>query len=98
MANVNVTYQELESTATRLTAGQGELEDTLTQLKGLVDDLVGAGFQTDQASGAFATAYDEFTTGAKSTISGLEGLSAFLKSAAEQYSATDDALASAIRG
>lgn len=98
MANLNVTYSELEGTASKLQTGQTELEEKLSQLKSMVDDLISAGFQTDKASGAFASAYDEFTTGARSTISGLEGLSAFLKSAADQFTSTDDALASSIQG
>lgn len=98
MANLNVTYDELTTTATRLQTGQTELEDKLAQLKSIVDDLISAGFQTDKASQAFGGAYEEFTSGARATISGLEGLSGFLKSAAEQFTSTDDALASSIRG
>ncbi|WP_024332235.1 WXG100 family type VII secretion target, partial [Winkia neuii] len=52
MANMNVTYAELEQVASQLQSGQGELEGILAKLQSLVEQLVSAGFQTDQASGA----------------------------------------------
>lgn len=58
----------------------------------------GVGQQTDKASGAFQTSYDEFTTGATKTIQGLEGLSSFLKSSADAFSQVDQQLSSAIKG
>ncbi len=97
MANVNVTYAELTGTAAKLASGQAELEDKLTSLKALVDDLINQGFQTDKASGAFATAYDDFTTGAKTTIGGIEQMCTFLTKAAEGFTSTDDALASSLQ-
>ena len=52
MANMNVTYAELQQVASQLQSGQGELEGILGKLQSLVEQLVSAGFQTDQASGA----------------------------------------------
>ena len=98
MANVNVTYQELTDTATKLTTGQSDIEGKLTELKKAVDQLINAGFQTDKASGAFASSYEEFTTGAKQTIQGLEGMSQFLKASADAFTQVDDQLSSAIKG
>lgn len=97
MANVNVTYQELSDTASRLSAGQADLESKLSELKRIVDNLVAEGFQTDKASGSFQTSYEEFTTGATKTVQGLEGLSSFLKSSADAFQQVDDQLSSAIR-
>ena len=57
MANMNVTYAELEQVASQLQSGQGELEGILARLQSLVEQLVSAGFQTDQASGAFQASY-----------------------------------------
>jgi WXG100 family type VII secretion target len=98
MANVNVTYQELSDTASKLSNGQADIEGKLSELKGSVDQLIAAGFQTDKASGAFASAYDEFTSGATKTIEGLEGMSKFLKAAADAFTQVDDQLSSAIKG
>ena len=73
MANLNVTYEELTTQASNLKAGEEELMSTLNRLQGQVNQLISAGFQTDKASGAFGTSYEQFTKGAKETISGLEG-------------------------
>ncbi|MFP3714527.1 WXG100 family type VII secretion target [Puerhibacterium puerhi] len=98
MANMNVTYEELNSTADQLTQGQAQLEDTLNMLQTQVNNLVASGFQTDAASGAFQQSYDDFTNGAKQTIAGLEGMSQFLKQAATTLQDVDSQLAQGIRG
>ncbi|MCL1869461.1 MAG: WXG100 family type VII secretion target [Promicromonosporaceae bacterium] len=98
MSNMNVTYAELDNTANQLTQGQSDLEQTLSNLQHIVANLVSAGFVTDQASGAFQQSYDEFTTGAKQTVQGLEGMAQFLKAAAQTLSDVDSQLAQGIRG
>ena len=98
MANVNVTYQEMESQADKLTSAQQEIDSYLTNLKSQVDGLVSGGFVTDTASGAFQTSYDEFTNGAKKTIEGLEGMAQYLKKAAETFRNVDSELGSALKG
>ncbi len=98
MANVNVTFDELKSTGAKLRSGQSEVEAKLQQLKGLVDGLIGQGFATDRASGAFQTSYDEFNTGAKKAIEGLEGMAKFLDSSADAFQQADEQLASSLKG
>jgi WXG100 family type VII secretion target len=98
MANLNVTYQELSDVSVRLTNGQRTVEDELSALKSAVDGLVAAGFQTDNASGAFQSSYSEFDSGVRQVVAGLEGMSSFLKQAASSYEQTDQGLASSIRG
>jgi hypothetical protein len=48
-----------------------------------VDSLVAAGFQTDQASGAFHNSYTQFNTGVNQTLEGLVGMSQYLTKAQE---------------
>ena len=96
MANVKVTYDELSTVASQLTTGKGQLEDQLTQLKGLVDNLIAEGFVTDTASGAFGASYAEFDNGTRSVLNGLDGLSQFLTRAADQFQQTDSSLASSL--
>lgn len=88
-----MTYADLDGVASALPTGQGELDDKLTTLKGLVDDLINQGFQTDKASAAFGSAYYDFTTGAKQTISGIEQMCTFLKKTSENFTSADDWLA-----
>lgn len=98
MANVNVTYEEMKSQATKLAAARQEIEGKLTELKGQVDSLVSGGFVTDSASAAFQTSYEEFTKGASQTIEGLDGMGNYLNKAAEAFQSVDSELASALKG
>ena len=98
MANVNVTYEEMRSQATKLAAGRQEIESKLNELKGQVDALVSGGFVTDSASAAFQSSYDEFSKGASQTIEGLDGMGNYLTKAAEAFQSVDSELASALKG
>ncbi|WP_104524496.1 WXG100 family type VII secretion target [Blastococcus atacamensis] len=96
MANVNVTYQQMEDAAGRLSNGQTEIDGMLGQLQSLVEQLVADGYVTDSSSKNFQAAYDEFTQGAKKTIAGLEGMSSYLNQAAATFRDADTQLASAL--
>ncbi|ROS76739.1 WXG100 family type VII secretion target [Cellulomonas sp. PhB143] len=98
MANVNVTFDEMNSAADRLTAGQQQVTDLLHDLKAQVDNLVNGGFVTDQASGAFQTSYEQFTHGTVQAVNGIEGMATFLKQAAQTLGDVDSQLAQGIRG
>ena len=80
MANLNVTYDQMQSAAGRL--------------RQLVAQLVQDGFTTTRASGAFDASYTEFTTGATKTVQGIEGMASFLEKAAQALQSTDEQLAS----
>ena len=97
MANLNVTYDDITNTAAQLRQGQSEIEQKLTELSSLVDNLVGSGFQTDQASGAFDDSFTQFVTGTKQAVDGLAGLAKYLDSASQTLQQTDTELANAIK-
>jgi WXG100 family type VII secretion target len=97
MANLNVTYDELRNVATRLTAGKDDLHAKLAELSNLVDNLTANGFQAEHASVAYRDSFEKFSTGTRSAIDGLDGLSKFLVSAADSLQQTDEGLASAIQ-
>jgi WXG100 family type VII secretion target len=92
VANVHVDYGQLESAAGQLSAAQQELESQLARLKSIVDQLVGAGFATDQASGRFHASYEQWNNGAKNVVAGLYGMSSFLKTAVQQHQQLDASL------
>ncbi|MGY2065433.1 WXG100 family type VII secretion target [Blastococcus sp. SYSU DS0619] len=96
MANVNVTYQQMEDAAGRLTNGRAEIDGMLGQLKGLVDQLVAEGYVTDTSSRTFQASYDEFTTGARNMIAGLDGMAQYLNQAAATFRDADTQLAGAL--
>ena len=96
MANVNVTYQQMEDAAGRLTNGQTEIDGMLGQLQSLVEQLVADGYVTDSSSKNFQASYEEFTQGAKKTIEGLDGMASYLNQAAATFRDADTQLASAL--
>jgi WXG100 family type VII secretion target len=98
MPNVNVTYQQMDSAADRLTNGQHEIESQLSALQKLVRQLVQDGYVTDSSSKAFDTSYEEFNTGILKVVGGLEGMSAYLKKASSTFAQADSDLASALKG
>jgi len=97
MANINMTFQELTSQASRLDTGRQEIQDKLNLMRSEVQNLISSGFQTDQASGAFGESYQQFTTGAAATIDGLQGMTLFLNKTAQTMSDLDSQLAAAVR-
>ncbi len=98
MANITVTYDDLRAAADQLVSGQSDIDARLADLKAYIDTLVSGGYVTSASSGAFQEQYTTFTTSSQQAISALEGLSQFLRSAAETLQQTDEALAAAIRG
>ena len=96
MANVNVTYQQMEDAAGRLLNGRTEIDGMLGQLKSLVDQLVAEGYVTDSSSRSFQASYDEFTVGARNTIAGLDGMAQYLNQAAATFRDADIQLAGAL--
>lgn len=98
MANVNVTYEEMNAQADKLVAGREEIEGQLAALKSQVEGLVANGFVTDTASEAFRASYEEFNTGVRNTIEGLNGMSLYLKKAAQTFQDADTQLASSLGG
>ncbi|MCW2623105.1 MAG: uncharacterized protein JWL64_2707 [Frankiales bacterium] len=97
MANVNVTYQEMESAATRLLAGRLEIESQLSGLQRQVELLVSSGYVTDASSGAFLESYNAFTSGVLQAVDGLNGMASYLNTAAGTFREADQQLASAAR-
>jgi WXG100 family type VII secretion target len=97
MANVNVTYQEMRSAATRLRNGQQEIETKLGELKRLIETLVSDGYVTDASSKQFDTSYTEFNTGALKMIEGLDGMGGYLEAAADTFERADQELSKALQ-
>ena len=98
MANVHVDYQQLQSSATQLKSGQDEVEALLARLKSMIDNLVASGFVTDQASGKFHQSYEQWNTGARNVIAGLEGMTGFLRTAIGQHQQLDSQLSQSTGG
>ncbi|HKE97878.1 MAG TPA: WXG100 family type VII secretion target [Actinomycetes bacterium] len=98
MANVHVDYQQLQTSATQLQSAQQDVEGQLTRLKSMIDNLVASGFVTDLASGRFQQSYEQWNTGARNVMAGLEGMSTFLKQAVQQHEQLDSQLSQSTGG
>jgi WXG100 family type VII secretion target len=92
MTNVRVDYEQLRTSANQLRTGQQEVESQLQRLKSLIDNLVASGFVTDQASVKFQQSYDQWNSGARNVIAGLEGMSGFLNQTVARHQALDGEL------
>lgn len=89
---VHVDYEQLNSSASQLQSGREEIEAQLGRLKTMIDNLVTGGFKTELASGKFQQSYDQWNTGAKNVMQGLEGMTGFLKNAISQHQQLDSQL------
>lgn len=98
MANVSVSYQEMQDQATKLNNGRVDIESQLSALKTQIEGLVAGGFVTDSASDAFRTSYEEFNSGVSKALEGLDGMATYLNKAAETFADVDTQLASALKG
>ncbi|MCF2528126.1 WXG100 family type VII secretion target [Yinghuangia soli] len=96
MANVNVTYDDMRKAASDLSDGHADIIDKLTILQTLIKTLVNGGYVTDKSSKQFETSYEEFNRGAAQTIEGLQGMSGYLKKAAETFEQADQQLGSGL--
>ncbi|MCX8672747.1 WXG100 family type VII secretion target [Bifidobacterium sp. B4001] len=97
MANVSVSYGDLDTAVSDLRNGHDTLVSELNTLKSKIDALVSGGFVTDRASGAFQQSYEEFTKGATQTVDGLNGMEDFLNKTKQSMTDLDTQLASSLQ-
>ena len=96
MANINVSYAELEHAAAQLGAGRDEITGRLQSLQQQMVQLVSSGFVTDQASGRFGDAYAEYTAGANTVVAKLSEIQSFLGQTANPMRGMDAQIAARI--
>lgn len=93
MSDFGATYDEMESTATKLDDGKESIENALTECQGYVDELVQDGFKTEKASGKFQDGYQDLTTGLKDASQGVSDMAQALRDMAQAIRDLDDQLA-----
>jgi WXG100 family type VII secretion target len=97
VANLNVTYADLQSAAGQLRSGEQQINGDLARLKKLIDNLVASGYVTDSSSKQFQASYEQFNSGATKMIAGLAGMGQYLDAAAKAFHETDTQLAAALK-
>ncbi len=96
MANISVSYGELEQSAAQLGSGRDEITQKLQFMQTQIGNLVASGFVTDQASGKFQAAYADYTTSANVVVSKLTEIQSFLTQTAVAMRDMDAQLAARI--
>lgn len=96
MANIRVSYAEIEGAAVQLKNGSDEITQKLESLQTIIQNLVTSGFVTDRASGKFNQVYADYTFSAKNTILKLDEIQMFLKNTAEAMRTLDQQIAAQI--
>ncbi|GAA2555196.1 hypothetical protein GCM10010435_27190 [Winogradskya consettensis] len=96
MANLSITYSDMEDSAKRMSSNKEEIDSRLTECKSIVDQLTTAGFVTDQASGKFDEVHTEFNTSAGQVMETLTQLSEWLNKAVEAMREMDTELAGSL--
>lgn len=96
MANINVSYAEMEQAAARLGVGRDEITQKLQELQTQISNLVASGFVTDQASGKFNNSYAEYTASANTVVAKLTEIQTFLTQTANAMRDMDAQIASRI--
>ena len=89
MANVDVTYDELDSAAQQLVAGRDAINGELDNLKAYIDQLVTSGFITDEASPRFQEVFSEYVINSQELVNTLGNLSGYLNNAVARLAQTD---------
>jgi WXG100 family type VII secretion target len=90
--DITVSYEEMQASATKLDQGKASIEEQLESLRRMIDQLVQTSFKTQSASPKFRESYEQWNTGAKNAVAGLEGMSGFLKNAIKGHQDLDSSL------
>ena len=96
MANITVSFAEMEQAATQLGAARDEITDRLHAMQSRIGELVSSGFVTERASVRFENAYEEFTSSATSVISSLSEMQSYLSGSADALRELDAQMAARI--
>lgn len=96
MANMNITFDEMSSSATRMRSHKTEIDDRLNDSKKIVNMLVESGFSTDTSSDRFRDVHEDFVTAATEVMINLTLLSEWLDKAVAALRDVDTQLTSSL--
>lgn len=96
MANLNVTYEEMSDSATRMRNNKSDIDSKLSECKTIVDNLTHSGFVTEQASGKFDDVHSQFISSANQAMETLDQLSQWLDKAVDAMRDMDTQLSTSL--
>lgn len=97
MAEIRVTSESLAGVAGQLSSGSQSIESQLSNLKSLVDGLVG-GDWSGSASQSFMELYGQWDQAAIQLKESLQGISELLNQASLNYEDSENQIASTFQG
>ena len=97
MSYLKVTAEELQQVSGQLNATAGSITAENAQALGLVNGLVGHGWE-GAASGQFQALFTQWKTSADQLIQSLEGISQLLSGAGAAYAETEASVAKSMAG
>ena len=96
MANLNVTYQEMSDSASKMRNNKADIDAKLSECKSIVDSLTNSGFVTEQASGKFDEVHTDFVNSANTAMDTLDQLSQWLDKAVSAMQDMDSQLSGSL--
>lgn len=96
MANLNISYEELQNTSAQIGTSRDNIYNELDLLRSRINQLTSSGFVTERTSAAFNESFEKYNQGAKTTIEGLDGVIGFLKQVEITMRETDAQLAASL--
>lgn len=97
MAEIRVTSESLSGVAGQLSSGSQSIESQLSNLKALVDGLVG-GDWSGSASQSFSELYAQWDQAGLQLKESLQGISELLNQASLSYEDSENQIASTFQG
>ena len=97
MADINVGYDEVERTANGLRRCTEDIQKTVQELLGNINQLTTDGFNTQQASKKFKDSYDEWLNGIGQARQGMDGMIRHLEDVKREYADWDQGGGSILR-
>jgi uncharacterized protein YukE len=97
MGDIALKYEDMTNAANQLMAAKKEVEDKLNALNTMITNLRQGAFQTQLASEKFQNSYRDWNTGARTSMSGLEGMAQFLKQVVDKHKELDTQLSTGLQ-
>ncbi|MGC3995883.1 MAG: WXG100 family type VII secretion target [Propionicimonas sp.] len=92
------TPEQMDTIGKQLVAIKGEIDGKITEAQNAVNGLIGSGFTTAVASGAYSEQFQALSTGLKQVSDNMEPLGKFLSQYAQAVVEMDNQMGSALRG
>lgn len=92
MANLSISYDDMETTAGKMDTGKEEVDGVLEDIRDAVRNLTEEGFKTDVQSESFYDEYDNVTNNLKDAAKNIEDMATLLRDLRGRWEDGDTAI------